>query len=92
MYCHNCGNEVDNNAIVCVKCGVGLGNLEKVVVKGEGVSEGMLVAGYALAFIMPIIGAVIGVYSMSKGRPGHGVGMLVVALMSFFFWFGFFGG
>lgn len=26
MYCRNCGNEMDNNAAVCVKCGVAAGN------------------------------------------------------------------
>ena len=25
MYCRNCGNEMNNEAIVCVKCGVPVG-------------------------------------------------------------------
>lgn len=26
MFCRNCGNQMDNNAAVCVKCGVAVGN------------------------------------------------------------------
>ena len=26
MFCRNCGNQMDNNAAVCVKCGVAAGN------------------------------------------------------------------
>lgn len=26
MYCRNCGNQMDNAAVVCVKCGVAAGN------------------------------------------------------------------
>lgn len=26
MFCRNCGNEIDNTAVVCVKCGVAAGN------------------------------------------------------------------
>lgn len=26
MFCRNCGNEMDNAAVVCVKCGVATGN------------------------------------------------------------------
>ena len=85
MFCKQCGSEIPDNAVVCVKCGVGTDNFEK---KSE-VSNGVLTAGYVLAALMPLIGGIIGIYVMVKGKAGHGIGMLVLALFMFFFWIGF---
>ena len=35
MFCPNCGAEVSEKAIVCVKCGVGLNNTAKINVGGQ---------------------------------------------------------
>jgi len=81
MFCKECGSEISANAVVCTKCGV-------PTHKATEVSQGILVAGYALAFIMPLIGGIVGIYLMAKGKPEHGIGTLSLALFSFFFWFG----
>ena len=89
MFCKQCGNEIPDNAVVCTKCGVPTDNFEKKKEAGE-ISQGIIVAGYILAFLIPLIGGIIGIYAMVKDKPGHGIGMLVLALFSFFFWIGFF--
>lgn len=41
MYCKNCGNELPEDAYVCIKCGI-LTNKEEVIEKKEGDSLGIL--------------------------------------------------
>lgn len=48
------------------------------------VSEGLLAAGWVTALLLPIIGFVIGCVVVSK-RPGQGVGMLVLSVLSVVF-------
>lgn len=81
MFCKECGSEISGNAVLCTKCGV-------LTNKATEISQGLLIAGYALAFLMPLIGGIAGVYVMVKGKPEHGIGMLALALFSFFFWLG----
>ena len=41
MYCKNCGAEIDDNAVICVKCGVPVsGNKRNVNQSDEGASGG----------------------------------------------------
>jgi len=53
MYCKNCGNEVDPNAAICVKCGYAKGTGNKFCGNcGNEVAEGASVCmncGYAVA-------------------------------------------
>jgi hypothetical protein len=44
------------------------------------VSEGMVAAGYILAFLFPIVGVVIGVIVMNRGN-GHGRWILALSLL-----------
>lgn len=34
----------------------------------------MLVIGWVCAFLLPLIGFIVGIFPMAKNRPGHGVG------------------
>ena len=45
MYCRNCGNEIDDNAVVCVKCGVFVSNQNikaNIIKKKESNSTGII--------------------------------------------------
>lgn len=87
MFCTRCGNEVPNDAVVCTKCGVATENFAK----GGSVSQGVIVSGYVLAFLVPLIGGIVGLYLLLKNEAGHGIGILVLAVCSFFFWMGVLG-
>jgi hypothetical protein len=50
------------------------------------VSDGLLVAGWITAFIVPVIGFIIGCVLLPK-RTGQGVGMMLVAIVAAYFWF-----
>lgn len=75
MFCKKCGNQNSDDAIVCTNCGVPTDNYEK-----KDVSDGLLIAGYILALLIPIVGMIIGVIVMVKGRVGHGIAMIFIAL------------
>jgi hypothetical protein len=85
MYCNSCGNKISNNAVICTNCGAAT---DKFGGSSE-VSSGVLTMGYVLAFMMPFIGGMVGIYAMARRKPGHGIGMLTLAIFSFFFWIGF---
>jgi uncharacterized OB-fold protein len=89
MFCQFCGNTVVATAVVCPHCG---SPIKGGKVESGGASQGLVVAGYALGFLMPLIGFIIGIVLLSKGTANHGVGARVVSLCSFFFWAGVMGG
>lgn len=52
----------------------------------EQASNGIVIAGYVLAFLIPFVGFVISIVLMAKRRIGHGIGVLVVCIVAFIFW------
>ncbi len=48
-FCNNCGSEIDDNASVCVSCGVS----QKQVVDNGGIGYGLL------GFCIPIVGLIL---------------------------------
>ena len=90
MFCMQCGNEIPDNAVICVKCGVATRNFNAK--SGSEMGSGIIVAGYVFSILMPFIGGIIGIYALTKGKPGHGIGMLILSVIGFFFWAGVFSG
>jgi hypothetical protein len=72
-----------DNAVVCVKCGVATDIFRE---KAPAVGDGVLAAGYVFAFLMPLIGGIIGLYTLIKERPGHGIAIMALSLTAFVFW------
>ena len=60
MYCKNCGNEIRDDAVICVHCGT--------EVKKEVVSEGKPKTGMGVVFglFLGIIGLIIGLFLYPK--------------------------
>ena len=50
------------------------------------VSDGLLAAGYITAILIPIIGFVVGIVVMAKGRSGHGIAMIIISIVAFVMW------
>jgi len=44
-------------------------------------TQGLVIAGWVLAFLIPFIGFIIGIILTAKNRTGHGVGIMVVSLI-----------
>lgn len=54
MYCKNCGAEIDENAVICPKCGVATGGNKKVS------SNDAPSGGFAfLCFLIPLLGLIL---------------------------------
>lgn len=48
---------------------------------GEELSSGWVVCGWFMAFLLPIVGFIIGIICCVKGRTGNGVGMIIVSVL-----------
>ena len=53
----------------------------------EDTSDGLVVAGYLTAVLFPIVGFIIGIILITRGRSGHGVAMMVIAVIAVFAWY-----
>lgn len=55
-------------------------------------SDGLVVAGYAIALLLPVAGSfiafVIGVILLAKDRVGHGLGVIALSVLSPLLWLG----
>ncbi len=66
MFCQNCGKEIDDNAVVCVHCGVAVNKQANPMDNPEyqTAKTGM---GILLALLLGVIGLVIGILLYPTG-------------------------
>lgn len=55
MFCHNCGSEISDNAVVCPKCGVAVGKGKSSVSPDDAPNTGFMV----LSFFIPLVGLIL---------------------------------
>jgi predicted RNA-binding Zn-ribbon protein involved in translation (DUF1610 family) len=58
-----------------------------IMSRPETVSQGNIIAGYALAVIVPFIGFFVGIYLLAKKEPGHGVACMAISILAAVIWF-----
>ncbi len=81
MYCNNCGERIDDKAVVCPKCGV--------PVKNKNLTNDAPSAGFAvLCFFIPLLGLIL--YLVWKDEyplkaTSCGKGALISVIVSVFF-------
>ncbi len=101
-FCPSCGNQLDIREMNCHYCGVAQGSIQSNMQQlGQPrTGNGLVITGWILATIgsalIPLLALgsiIIGITLMTRGRVGHGIGILlvsvVVAFFAFFFWIGF---
>ena len=54
MFCKNCGKEIDDNAVICVHCGVATG-VNNTVVNDEHASTALKV----VSILFPLVGLIL---------------------------------
>lgn len=64
MYCKNCGNSIDNNAIVCPHCGVQVGSLRPK--SSEDKSNTIAIVGFVLSFFIAVAGLICSIIGYRK--------------------------
>lgn len=82
MFCKTCGEEINENAVVCPKCGCLVGEFLKSEDTKEENKNGMAIAGFVCSFLSPILGWVFGGIGLarSKKKKGKGKGFSIAAL------------
>lgn len=75
-YCQHCGSEIEDEAVVCPKCGCS-------VSKNSNESNGFAIAGFVCSFFIAILGFVFGGIGLSKSKElnGNGRSLSIAALI-----------
>lgn len=56
MYCKNCGSEIDDKAVICIKCGAPTGiNSSPIVTSNEPASTGLKI----ISLLIPLVGLIL---------------------------------
>lgn len=67
MFCKNCGQTIDDNAVVCPHCGVQVAQVKS----GSSEGNGMAVAGFVLFFFGAcFIGLILSIIGFKRAKNG----------------------
>ena len=100
MFCKNCGKEIDDNATVCVYCGVATGK-QATVLEESKKANGFGIAGFVVSLvslwlgmyfmIASIVGLVLSIVGMVMAKKctscnGLAIAGLVIGIISLVIW------
>lgn len=83
MYCSSCSAELVNEAVICPKCGSPTPNFKK---NETAITDNIIIASYIGGAIIPIIGWIMAVYLLVKGRAGHAMGVGALSILMAVVW------
>ncbi len=79
-FCTNCGNELDDRAIMCPKCGIAL--TQTVANSGQTQSNGMAIAGFVLSFFIPLLGLIFSILGLKRSKEtNNGKGLSTAGII-----------
>lgn len=79
-FCTNCGNELDDRAIMCPKCGVAL--TQTTNVSNGSSSNGMAIAGFILSFFIPLLGLIFSIIGLKRSKEtNNGKGLSTAGII-----------
>ena len=87
MFCSRCGSVIDNNAVICPKCGCWVARNQPsqsgVANTTQNGGNGMAVAGFICAFLVPLLGWIFGGIGLSRSdkRNGKGKSLSIAAIV-----------
>ncbi len=82
MYCHNCGKEIDEKAVICVHCGVPTPNFnQKATV--DMTLKSKLAAGLLAIFV-----GSLGIHNFYLGYTGKAIAQLLLTVVGWIIIFG----
>lgn len=77
MFCKNCGQEIDDNAVVCPHCGVQVGKIEAPVNTNTN-SNTIAIVGFVFSFLIALVGlicSIMGYKNAKEGAPYKGLAL-----------------
>lgn len=95
MFCPGCGNEVADDAVICVKCGRQIGKGGKGQTGDEKWNTGVFVALILVTLLIPyvggLVGLIFGIIGLTKPeKKKQGLTLLLIAvggfILSIAFW------
>lgn len=79
-FCTNCGNELDDRAIMCPKCGIAF--TQTVANSGQTQSNGMAIAGFVLSFFIPLLGLIFSIIGLKRSKEtNNGKGLSTAGII-----------
>ena len=79
-FCTNCGNDLDDRAIMCPKCGIAL--TQTVANSGQTQSNGMAIAGFVLSFFIPLLGLIFSILGLKRSKEtNNGKGLSTAGII-----------
>lgn len=84
MFCSNCGNQIDDNAVVCIHCGAATQNANNQPAQPASTqSNTTAIVGFVLAFFMPLIGLILSIIGVKNAAKcdGNGKGLAIAGII-----------
>ena len=84
MYCRNCGNEIHDDAVVCIHCGVPTSNNNQPQQQNYQQSNTIAIVGFILSFFIALAGlicSIIGLQRANKELNGSGRGFAIAGIV-----------
>ncbi len=90
MYCTKCGEEINDQAVICPKCGCATANYTSNTETTKVADKnGMAIAGFVCSFFIPILGWIFGGIGLARANKRNGkfkgfaIASLVIASVMF---------
>ncbi len=74
MYCSNCGNQLDDKAVICPHCGVPTNNFGKQNYSEPKKYNILAIVGFALSFFVAIAGLICSIIGYKNAPQYNGEG------------------
>lgn len=85
-FCRNCGKEIDDKAVICIHCGVPQEDIQNNTNNNE--EDRKATAAEILASILlPIVGVIMGIVYLSKGKKTAGTTALIAGIVAWFVYY-----
>ena len=73
MFCSKCGEEINDQAVICPKCGCATKNYISNEINVPPVEKnGIAIAGFVCSFFIPLLGWIFGGIGLSRANKRNG--------------------